>query len=162
QFSALDHVDVTIPPHSAATRTVFVDGPAHSSVSVNVFEITGPGGTQVGGGQSATIPLNPDPTSPDIGNPDIGNPDIGNAEVFNPDIGNSDMSNPDIGNPDIGNPDIGNPDIGNPDIGNPDIGNSGIGNGSATDTNWPAKNQGNTTGGYTVKLFKNADLPAGV
>jgi hypothetical protein len=189
QFDLLDHLDVTVPPHSTATRTVFVTGAPHTRVDVNVREINmaGPGGTEVPGGLSSQISLNQDPQNPDIGNPDIGNPDIGNAEVFNPDIGNPDIGNPDIGNPDIGNPDIGNPDIGNPDIGNPDIGNPDIGNpdignpdignpdignpdignadlqnGSATDTSWQAQNQGNTTGGFTVKLLKNADFPPGV
>ncbi|HEY8131519.1 MAG TPA: hypothetical protein VII12_06470 [Thermoanaerobaculia bacterium] len=189
QFGApLTVLDITVPPHSTSTRTVFVTGPAHSRVDVNVREITtaGGGGTEVPGGLSSVVGLNIDPTNPDIGNPDIGNPDIGNAEVFNPDIGNPDIGNPDIGNPDIGNPDIGNPDIGNPDIGNPDIGNPDIGNpdignpdignpdignpdignpdignGAVTDTSWPAKNEGNTTGGFTVKLLKNGDLPAG-
>ena len=164
QFELLDHLDVTIPPHSTATRTVFVTGAAHTRVDVNVREINiaGAGGMEVPGGLSTQVSLNQDPGNPDIGNTDPNNPDIGNAEVFNPDIGNPDIGNPDIGNPDIGNPDIGNPDIGNPDIGNPDIGNADLQNGSASDTNWPAKNQGNTTGGFTVKLLKNADLPAGV
>jgi hypothetical protein len=186
QFSFLDHLDVTIPPHSTATRTVFVTGAAHTRVNVNVAEITAAGGAEVPGGLGADIVLNADPSNPDIGNPDIGNPDIGNAEVFNPDIGNPDIGNPDIGNPDIGNPDIGNPDIGNPDIGNPDIGNPDIGNpdignpdignpdignpdignaelanGAVTDTTWTADNQGNTTGGFTVKLLKNGNVPAG-
>jgi hypothetical protein len=169
QFASLPALDVNIPPHSTATRTVFVTAPAHTRVDVNI--------TENGGPLSTVVSLNPDPTNPDIGNPDIGNnevfnpdignpdignPDIGNPAIGNPDIGNPDIGNPDIGNPDIGNPDIGNPDIGNPDIGNPDIGNPDIGNGSVTDTTWTAHNQGNTTGGYTVKLFKNGDLPPGV
>jgi hypothetical protein len=162
---------VTIPPHSTATRTVFVNAPAGTHVDVNVNEVGGAGlSTVVGLNSDPTTPPNPDignseVFNPDIGNPDIGNPDIGNQgvptpDIGNPDIGNPDIGNPDIGNPDIGNPDIGNPDIGNPDIGNPDIGNSGIANGSATDTGYDAQNQGNTTGGYTVKLLKNGELPA--
>src|SRR5438445_2195599 len=129
QFDAADFEDVAIPPHSTATRTVFVVSTTkHSRVDVSITEITMVGGTEVSGGLSTDVGLNTDPQNPDIGNPDIGNPDIGNQEVFNPDIGNPDIGNPDIGNPDIGNPDIGNPDIGNPDIGNPDIGNPDIGN----------------------------------
>ncbi|HKB79752.1 MAG TPA: sialidase family protein, partial [Thermoanaerobaculia bacterium] len=145
QFSALAEVDVDVPPHSTATRTVFVAAstPPHTRIDIDVTQIGGSGLTTV-------VSLNPDPATPDIGNPDIGNPDIGNAEVFNPDIGN-----PDIGNPDIGNPDIGNPDIGNPDIGNPDIGNTDLSNASVTDNSWPVTNEGNTTGGYTVKLLKS-------
>jgi hypothetical protein len=168
-------VDVTIPPHSTATRTVFVaaSAPQHTRIDVTITEIGG-------SGLSSVVSLNPDPTNPDIGNPDIGNaevftpdignpdignPDIGNNGIPNPDIGNTEPMNPDIGNPDIGNPDIGNPDIGNPDIGNPDIGNPDIGNtdlvsGSASDTGWDINNRGNTTGGYTVKLLKNGEFPA--
>jgi len=183
QFDAtVSSIDVAIPPHSTATRTVFVTGAPHARVDVNITEITAAGGAEVPGGLSSVVGFNTDPQNPDIGNPDIGNPDIGNAEVFNPDIGNPDIGNPDIGNPDIGNPDIGNPDIGNPDIGNPDIGNPDIGNpdignpdignpdignpdignGSVTDTTWPADNEGNTTGGYTVKLVQTAPLPPNV
>ena len=167
QFANTPTIDVNIPPHSTATRTVFVTAPPHTRIDVLV--------TQDGGGLTATVSLDPDPTNPDnsgiannetfnpdIGNPDIGNPDIGNPDIGNPDIGNPDIGNPDIGNPDIGNPDIGNPDIGNPDIGNPDIGNPDIGNKSVTDTGWDTANHGNTTGGYTVKLFKLNDLPPGV
>ena len=188
QFGAvLDHLDVTIPAHSTATRTVFVTGAAHTRVDVNVREITQAGGVEVSGGLSTQVPLNPDITNPDITNPDITNPDITNSEVFNPDITNPDITNPDITNPDITNPDITNPDITNPDITNPDITNPDITNPditnpditnpditnpditnpditnqSVTDTTWSAQNHGNTTGGFTVKLLKTADLPPGV
>ncbi len=186
QFELRTQLDVTIPPHSTATRTVFVTGAAHTRIDINVVEITMAGGTAVPGGLSSVVGINTDPANPDIGNPDPNNPDIGNSEVFNPDIGNPDIGNPDIGNPDIGNPDIGNPDIGNPDIGNPDIGNPDIGNpdignpdignpdignpdignpdignGSVTDTTWTANNSGNTTGGFTVKLKSNSNVPPG-
>ena len=102
---------------------------------------------------------NPDITNPDITNPDITNPDITNPDITNPDITNVQIFNPDITNPDITNPDITNPDITNPDITNPDITNPDITNGAVVEATWTVKDNGNTTGGYKVKLLVNGEVP---
>jgi hypothetical protein len=102
---------------------------------------------------------NPDITNPDITNPDITNPDITNPDITNPDITNVQVFNPDITNPDITNPDITNPDITNPDITNPDITNPDITNGSVAEGTWTVEDDGNTSGGYKVKLLVSDEVP---
>jgi len=171
QFAFVTTADVTIGPLSGISRPVFVtsNNPA-ASITVNVQEITAPGGTLVSGGLQGASVLNPDPTAPGIINPEnsaIANPDIANAEVYNPDIANPDIANPDIANPAIANPAIvaslnaaiANPDIANPDIANPDIANPDIANQTVTDANYTVTNTGNTVGSYAVKLF--GTQPAG-
>jgi hypothetical protein len=192
QSGLLTTLDVLVPARSTVSRSVFVTStdPA-ASVTVNIVEITAPGGAPVPGGHAGQVVLNadhttPDISNPDISNPDISNPDISNAEVHNPDISNPDISNPDISNPDISNPDISNPDISNyevanpdisnpdisnpdisnpdisnPDISNPDISNPDISNGAVSDTLWTATNNGNTASSYTVKVLKDGDPPPG-
>jgi hypothetical protein len=183
QFTPLTTIDVTIPARSTAARTVFVSsGNRRSRVTVDVIEISAPGGTTVSGGLFGELLLNPDITNPDITNPDITNaeaynpditnpditnpditnPDITNPDITNPDITNPDITNPDITNPDITNPDITNPDITNPDITNPDITNPDITNGALTDYTWGVSNQGTTSASYTVKLLLNGAIPPGI
>jgi hypothetical protein len=149
QFSLLTTLDITIPPYSSVSRSVFVTSTnPEASITVNVVQISAIGGSVVTNGLSATAVLNPDGTNPvitnpNIGNPNIGNPNIGNTEVTDPNIGNTDVTTPNIGNPNIGNPDVNNPNIGNPNIGNPNIGNPNIGNVSATNVGVSNPNIGN-------------------
>jgi hypothetical protein len=127
-------VDVSVPPLSTATRTLFVTASdPQAPLTVTVTEIAGVGGGVIPGGLAGRVLLNPDIENPDIENPDIANPDIenpdiANAEVYNPDIANPDIENPDIANPDIANPDIENPDIENVVVANPDIANLTVAN----------------------------------
>lgn len=181
QFILAATEDVTIGAISVISRPVFVSSsnPA-ASITVNVQEITAPGGTLVSGGLSATVILNPDPTAPSIldpaiANPAIANPAIANAEVYNPAIANPAIANPAIANPAIINPAIANPAIANPAIANPAliaalnpaianpaianpaianpaIANPAIANQSVTDANYTITNNGNTVGSYAVKL----------
>src|SRR5262249_43091381 len=186
QFTLVTIEDVTIGPLSGISRPVFVtsSNPA-ASITVNVQEITAPGGTLVSGGLQGTSVLNPDPTAPGIidpENPAIANPAIANAEVYNPAIANPAIANPAIANPAIINPAIANPAIANPAIANPSIvaalnpaianpaianpaianpaiANPAIANQSVTDANYTVTNFGNTVGSYAVKLF--GTQPAG-
>jgi hypothetical protein len=123
-------VDVQVTPLSSISRTVFVKSQnSTASVTVNVQEITQPGGSVVSGGLAGTTVINPDPTTPAIINPDnpsVGNPSIGNAEVYNPSIGNPSIGNPSVGNVALLNPSIGNPSVGNPSVGNPSVGNQAV------------------------------------
>ena len=137
-------VDVPVPAHSTATRTVYVtSADHHASVTVDVVEIDGLGGNVVPGGLTSSALINPDVSNPDVSNPDpstpdvsnpdvsnpdVSNPDVSNAEVHNPDVSNPDVSNPDVSNPDVSNPDVSNPDVSNPDVSNPDVSNPDVSN----------------------------------
>ena len=178
--------DVTIPAELAVSRPVFAQSAnPTASVTVNVQEITAPGGTLVPNGLQASTTLNPDPTAPGIIDPDnpaIANPAIANAEVYNPAIANPAIANPAIANPAIANPAIANPAIANPAIANPAvvaalnpaianpaianpaianpaIANPAIANQTITDASYTITNNGNTVGSYAVKLF--GTQPAG-
>ena len=188
QFSLVTTEDVTVGPLNGISRPVFVrSNNTVASITVNVQEITAPGGSLVSGGLQGTTVLNPDPTAPAIldpaiANPAIANPAIANAEVYNPAIANPAIANPAIANPAILNPAIANPAmanpaianpaivaalnpaianpaIANPAIANPAIANPAIANQSVTDASYTVTNNGNTVGSYVVKLF--GTQPAG-
>ena len=184
----LTTLDLSIPPLSTASRTVFVKSTdPHAQVGVQVQQIDAPGGALVSGGLAGSVLINPDPSNPTITNPDLANPHIANAEVYTPDIvnphiANVDVSdpnlttpdvanpdpasvtvvNPDIVNPHIANPDVVNPHIANLDIANPHIANPDLTNGSITDASWTFTNRGNTTAAYAVELQSNKDVPVGI
>src|SRR6185437_3338274 len=131
-------LDLTIPPRTTASRSVFINSSARNpNVTVTVAQITGVNGGLINGGLQSTVATNPDITNPDITNPDITNPDITNPDITNPystnpDITNAEVYDPTVTNPDITNPDITNPDITNPDITNPEITNPDITNVAST------------------------------
>ncbi len=167
----LTFLDVTTPPKSTATRTVFVtSSDPHAQINIEVVEMgaTGP----VPGGLTGTTIINADIENPPIENADIENADIENqehtnADIENPavrtaDIENADIENADIENADIENADIENADIENADIENADIENADIENSSLTDVTWNVTNTGNTTTGFNVNLFLSQAAPAGV
>lgn len=178
--------DVTVSAGAGVSRPIFVQSiNPTASVTVNVQEITAPGGTLVSNGLQASTTLNPDPTAPaiiDPDNPAIANPAIANAEVYNPAIANPAIANPAIANPAIANPAIANPAIANPAIANPAIvaalnpaianpaianpaianpaiANPAIANQTVTDASYTIVNNGNTVGSYAIKLF--GTQPAG-
>jgi uncharacterized protein YjbI with pentapeptide repeats len=141
QFSKLTTLDVTIPPYSSVSRSVFATSTnAEATVTVNVAQITAIGGSVVSNGLTSTAVLNPDITNPNITNPNITNPNITNpnitnAEVTNPNITNPNITNPNITNPNITNPNITNTSFLNPNITNPNITNLNVTNVSATNPN---------------------------
>jgi Putative Ig domain/Galactose oxidase, central domain len=141
QFSVLTSLDVTIPPYSSVSRSVFVtSSDPQASITVNVDQISAIGGAVVNNGLSSSAVLNPDITNPNITNPNITNPnitnpDITNAEVTNPNITNPNITNPNITNPNITNPNITNTSYLNPNITNPNITNLDVTNVSATNPN---------------------------
>ncbi|MGC2695057.1 MAG: putative Ig domain-containing protein, partial [Candidatus Angelobacter sp.] len=187
QFGPLQTTeDVIISGGAGVSRPVFVQSAnPTASVTVNVQEITAPGGTLVSGGLQASTTLNPDPTAPQIIDPDtpaILNPAILNAEVYNPAILNPAILNPAILNPAILNPAILNPAILNPAILNPAVSaalnpailnpailnpailnpailNPALAEQTVTDATYTIVNNGNTVGSYAVKLF--GTQPAG-
>ena len=141
QFSKLTTLDVTIPPYSSVSRSVFATSTnTEASITVNVAQITAIGGSVVTNGLSSSAVLNPDITNPNITNPNITNPNITNAEVTNPNITNPNITNPNITNtatenPNITNPNITNTSFLNPNITNPNITNLNVDNISATNPN---------------------------
>jgi hypothetical protein len=141
QFSKLTTLDVTIPPYSSVSRSVFATSTnTEASITVNVAQITAIGGSVVTNGLSSSAVLNPDITNPNITNPNITNPNIANAEVTNPNITNPNITNPNITNAGTENPNITNPNITNtsflnPNITNPNITNLNVDNISATNPN---------------------------
>ena len=136
QFSKLTTLDITIPPYSSVSRSVFATSTnAEATITVNVAQITAIGGSVVSNGLSSTAVLNPDSTNPNITNPNITNPNITNAEVTNPNITNPNITNPNITNPNITNPNITNTSFLNPNITNPNITNLNVDNISATNPN---------------------------
>ncbi len=172
--------DVTISGGAGVSRPIFVQSAnPTASVTVNVQEVTAPGGTLVAGGLQSSTTLNPDPTAPQIIDPDnpaILNPAILNAEVYNPAILNPAILNPAILNPAILNPAILNPAILNPAILNPAVSaalnpailnpailnpailnpailNPAMADQTTTDATYTIVNNGNTTGSYAIKLF---------
>src|SRR6185437_13660323 len=163
--------DVAVPAQLAVSRPVFAQSAnPTASITVNVQEITAPGGTLVASGLQATTTLNPDPTAPGIidpSNPAIANPAIANPSIASPAIANPAIANPAIANPAIANPAIvaalnpaiANPAIANPAIANPAIANPAIANQTVTDASYTITNNGNTVGSYAVKLF--GTQPAG-
>jgi len=144
QFALATFIDVPVPPHSTATRTVYVSAnDPHWSTNVDVTEFTGVNGTPVPNGLTTTVVTNPDPTNPDPTNPDPTNPDptnpdptnpdptngdIANSEVHTVDVSNPDPTNPDPTNTTVTNPDPTNPDPTNPDPTNPDPTNADLAN----------------------------------
>jgi uncharacterized protein YjbI with pentapeptide repeats len=141
QFSKLTTLDVTIPPYSSISRSVFATSTSPTaSITVTVAQISAIGGSVVTNGLSSTAVLNPDITNPNITNPNITNPNITNpnitnAEVTNPNITNPNITNPNITNPNITNPNITNTSFLNPNITNPNITNLNVTNVSATNPN---------------------------
>ncbi len=136
QFSSLTTLQVTIPPNSSVSRTVFVTSSnRQASVTVNVTQITAIGGSVVTNGLSGSAVLNPDGTNPTITNPNINNPNINNPNINNLEVTNPNINNPNINNPNINNPNINNPNINNPNINNPNINNATVTNVSPTNPN---------------------------
>lgn len=158
QFSQLTTLDLSIPPMSSASRPVFVvsTNPT-ASVTINIAEITAPGGTLVTNGLTGATTLNPDATNPGITNPTetnpgITNPGITNFEVTNPGITNPGITNPTVNNPGITNPGITNPGITNGTFQNETVVNPGITNPGITNpgiTNASIANPGITNPGIT-------------
>ena len=91
--TAVTSIDVTTPPRSMASRSVYVTSSnPDAQIRVDVEEVGSIGGAIVAGGLSDVIVLNPDIANPDIANPDIANPDIANPDIANPDIANASLT----------------------------------------------------------------------
>ncbi len=135
QFSLQTFLDVSIASNTSVARAVFVmSANPTASVTINVQEISAPGGSVVPGGLTGSVTLNPDPNAPAIQDPDsfgFTNPTISTTEIHNPIIGSPTIITPPVGtsailaqaitNQAITNPAITNPAITNPAITNPSM-----------------------------------------
>jgi len=166
-LGALTSIDVTIPPYSTVSRSVYATSTdAKAQITITVNEITANGGTPPGGGLSDVIILNPDATNPAITNPAITNPAITNPAITNPAITNPAITNPAITNPAItnailSNPAITNSEVYNPAITNPAITNPAITNPAITNpaiTNPAITNPAITNPAITNPAITNTDL----
>jgi hypothetical protein len=132
QFSLQTSLDVSIAANTSVARAVFVKSAnPTASVTINVQEITAPGGSLVAGGLTGSVTLNPDPNAPAIQDPDtfgFANPTINTTEIHNPIIGTPTIITPPVGTSAILAPAITNPAITNPAITNPAITNPAITN----------------------------------
>jgi putative Ig domain-containing protein len=132
QNSLQTSLDATISPNTSVARAVFMQSAnPTASVTLNVQEISAPGGSVVAGGLAGSVTLNPDPNAPAIQDPDsfgFANPTISAAEIHNPVIGTATIITPPVGNSSILAPAITNPAITNPAITNPAITNPAITN----------------------------------
>jgi hypothetical protein len=136
QFAQQTTLDVTIPPFSSVSRSVFVTSTnAQASVTVNVVQIGSIGGSPVNNGLSSSAILNPDVTNPNITNPNVTNPNVTNPNITNLEVTDPNVTNPNITNPNVTNPNITNPNITNPNVTNPNITNPNVTNVSATNPN---------------------------
>ena len=136
QFAQQTTLDVTIPPSSSVSRSVFVTSTnAQATVTVNVVQIGSIGGSPVNNGLSSAAILNPDVTNPNITNPNVTNPNVTNPNITNFEVTNPNVTNPNITNPNVTNPNITNPNITNPNVTNPNITNPNVTNVSATNPN---------------------------
>src|SRR5260370_29979063 len=124
--------DVSIASNTSVARAVFVRSASPTaSVTINVQEISAPGGTLVVDGLTGSVTLNPDPNAPAIQDPDsfgFANPTISTTEIHNPIIGTPTIITPPEGKSSILAPAITNPAITNPAITNPAITNPAITN----------------------------------
>ena len=131
QFSLQASLDVSIASNTSVARAVFVQSAnPTASVTINIQEISTPGGSLVANGLAGSVTLNPDPNAPAIQDPDsfgFANPTISTTEIHNPIIGTPTIVTPPAGSailaPAITNPAITNPAITNPAITNPAITN---------------------------------------
>jgi hypothetical protein len=178
--------DVSIDGGYQISRPVFVQSAnPTASVTVNVQEITAPGGTLVSGGLSANAILNPDPTAPQIidpQNPTVLTPTVLSAEVYNPTvlsptvltptvltgaILNAPVLNPTVLTTTVVNtaasvalnPTVLTPTVLTPTVLSTSVLNPALADQTTTDTTYTIANAGNTVGSYAVKLF--GTQPAG-
>ncbi len=126
----LTTLDVSIAAHSGVARGVYaLSATPTASISVNVAEITSPGGSLTAGGLTSFVTLNSDPTVSSLTDPDGGG-DVGisTAEIYNPNVSNPNVSNPNVSNPNVSNPNVSNPNVSNPNVSNPNVSNPNVSN----------------------------------
>ena len=116
QSTPITMMDVAIERYSSVSHTVFATSTdANASIPVHVTEISGVGGSEVGGLQS-TVLINPDPSNPTPADPSVLTGEIHTPAVFNPAVYNPAVYNPAVLNPAVFNPAVFNPAVFNPAV----------------------------------------------
>ena len=145
---AVLEIAATIPPHSSASRTVFVGVPPGGSAATALVPVTietlapcAPG-EACEGIETDTVLLNAG----------FGAPDFESAELHSPDFESPDFESPDFESPDFESF-VLNTSIQTPDFESPDFESATI-----TDLTWPVHNTGNTTSAYKANVY--VDLPS--
>ncbi len=134
-------LNVTLPPRSGATRSVFaLSTNPTASIQIQADEIPNPGSTSVSGTpHSGFVVLNADPAVNALVNPDSSPADIAITELYTPTLSNLNIANPNvslnISNLNISNPSPVNLNIANLNIANLNIANLNIANPSYASLN---------------------------
>jgi len=181
-------IDLTLPPRSGATRTVFATSAIPSkSIAVTATEIVA--GLPKANGLTGAVVLNSDPTvpalvnpdsspgninvvelytpnlsdpnlsNPNLSNPNLSNPNLSNVNVSNPNLSNPNLSNPNLSNPNLSNVNVSNPNLSNPNLSNPNLSNPNLSNTAVSDVTYTLTNSGNTNTAYQVRLLQLGSVP---
>lgn len=129
-------VDLTLPPLSGATRSVFATSTDPSAtIEVTATELVAVGGLPFVNGLTGAVVLNSDPTVPALDNPDGSPGDINVLELYTPNLSNPNLSNPNLSNPNLSNPNLSNPNLSNPNLSNPNLSNPNLSNPNLSNAN---------------------------
>jgi uncharacterized protein YjbI with pentapeptide repeats len=134
--SPITSIDLTLPPRSGATRSLFAlsTDPA-AMITVTATEIVAVGGAIKSNGLSGAVVLNSDPTVPALVNPDSSPGNINTLELYTPNLSNLNLSNPNLSNPNLSNPNLSNPNLSNPNLSNPNLSNPNLSNPNLSNAN---------------------------
>jgi len=129
-------VDLTLPPRSGATRSLFALSTDPSAmIQVTATEILAVGGAIKNDGLNGAVVLNADTTVPALVNPDSGPGNINVLELYTPNLSNPNLSNPNLSNPNLSNPNLSNPNLSNPNLSNPNLSNPNLSNPNLSNAN---------------------------
>jgi hypothetical protein len=129
-------VDLTLPPRSGATRSLFALSTDPSAmIQVTATEIVAVGGAVKNDGLSGAVVLNADTTVPALVDPDSGPGNINVLELYTPNLSNPNLSNPNLSNPNLSNPNLSNPNLSNPNLSNPNLSNPNLSNPNLSNAN---------------------------
>jgi len=122
--AATTQLDVAVGPHNGITRPVFaLSGNPTASITINVQEITAPGGSLVSNGLNGFLVLNADGTVPGLIDPDgapAGTKIVG-VEVYNPNVSSPNVSSPNVSSPNVSSPNVSSPNVSSPNVSSPNV-----------------------------------------
>ena len=122
--AATTQLDMAVGPHNGITRPVFaLSGNPTASITINVQEITAPGGSPVPNGLSGFLLLNADGTVPGLIDPDgapAGTTIVG-VEVYNPNVSSPNVSSPNVSSPNVSSPNVSSPNVSSPNVSSPNV-----------------------------------------
>jgi hypothetical protein len=135
--AATTQLDVAVGPHNGITRPVFaLSSNPTASITINVQEITAPGGSPVPNGLSGFLVLNADGTVPGLIDPDgapAGTTIVG-VEVYNPNVSSPNVSSPNFPNPNVSSPNVSSPNVSSPNVSSPNVSSPNVSSQSFVNT----------------------------